>query len=64
MFNVSFFSYSDPFAGAFPSMIMPSPFLMHQHIPLPGVSAKLENKELWRQFHGIGTEMIITKTGR
>ncbi|XP_034482217.1 T-box transcription factor TBX6 [Drosophila innubila] len=31
---------------------------------LPGVEAKLENNELWQQFHHIGTEMIITKSGR
>lgn len=26
--------------------------------------AELENKNLWGQFHQIGTEMVITKTGR
>ncbi|XP_059216329.1 T-box transcription factor TBX2-A isoform X2 [Stomoxys calcitrans] len=32
---------------------------------LPGnVEAKLENNDLWQQFHKIGTEMIITKSGR
>ncbi|NP_001007995.1 T-box transcription factor TBX6 [Xenopus tropicalis] len=32
---------------------------------LPGnVKMNLENKELWKQFHSIGTEMIITKSGR
>ncbi|KAL9699808.1 hypothetical protein quinque_003249 [Culex quinquefasciatus] len=31
---------------------------------LPGVEMKLQNKELWRDFHKIGTEMIITKCGR
>ncbi|CAH2308045.1 T-box transcription factor TBX6 [Pelobates cultripes] len=32
---------------------------------LPGnVKMTLENKELWKQFHAIGTEMIITKSGR
>ena len=25
---------------------------------------ELENAELWEQFHKIGTEMVITKTGR
>lgn len=28
------------------------------------VEAQLVNKDLWRQFHQIGTEMIITKPGR
>ncbi|XP_053550417.1 T-box transcription factor TBX6 [Bombina bombina] len=32
---------------------------------LPGnVKMVLENKDLWKQFHSIGTEMIITKSGR
>ncbi|KAM4632079.1 T-box transcription factor TBX6 [Discoglossus pictus] len=32
---------------------------------LPGnVKMVLENRELWKQFHAIGTEMIITKSGR
>ena len=26
--------------------------------------AELENKGLWDQFYQIGTEMVITKTGR
>ncbi|EDV96918.1 T-box transcription factor TBX6 [Drosophila grimshawi] len=54
----------------FPAML---PMHMAQHQPqimlpsrptLPGVDAKLENNELWQQFHHIGTEMIITKSGR
>ncbi|XP_011183779.1 T-box protein 2 [Zeugodacus cucurbitae] len=51
----------------FPPML---PFHMSHHIlvpqrpSLPGVKAKLENNELWKQFHRIGTEMIITKSGR
>ncbi|XP_068103271.1 T-box transcription factor TBX6 [Hyperolius riggenbachi] len=32
---------------------------------LPGnVKMILENSDLWKQFHAIGTEMIITKSGR
>lgn len=31
---------------------------------LPDVNATLQNTELWQQFHEIGTEMIITKSGR
>ncbi|XP_075161061.1 uncharacterized protein LOC142233885 [Haematobia irritans] len=56
----------DPFAAAamMPSMHLPPHMLMPQHPPLPGVEAKLENNDLWQQFHKIGTEMIITKTGR
>ncbi|XP_038619489.1 LOW QUALITY PROTEIN: T-box transcription factor TBX6 [Tachyglossus aculeatus] len=31
---------------------------------LPGVSVSLENRELWKEFSSVGTEMIITKAGR
>ena len=30
----------------------------------PNIKVILENNELWREFHKIGTEMIITKMGR
>ena len=30
--------------------------------PKPNVS--LENDDLWKDFHKVGTEMVITKTGR
>ncbi|XP_040565691.1 T-box-containing protein TBX6L [Lepeophtheirus salmonis] len=30
----------------------------------PNISVKLENERLWKEFHSIGTEMIITKMGR
>ncbi|NWI97116.1 TBX22 factor, partial [Pitta sordida] len=30
----------------------------------PGVQVELQGSELWRRFHDIGTEMIITKAGR
>ena len=29
-----------------------------------GVTCRLETKELWEKFHDLGTEMIITKSGR
>jgi hypothetical protein len=28
------------------------------------IKIKLENRELWGKFSSLGTEMIITKTGR
>lgn len=31
---------------------------------LLNVECYLETKELWEKFHDLGTEMIITKTGR
>ena len=30
----------------------------------PNIKADLENSDLWSQFNDVGTEMIITKTGR
>ncbi|EDV96915.1 T-box transcription factor TBX6 [Drosophila grimshawi] len=59
----------DPLCGLLPHFA--SHFVAHTPPPppppqpsLPGVEAKLENNELWQQFHHIGTEMIITKSGR
>ena len=31
---------------------------------MEGVQCRLETKELWDKFHDLGTEMIITKSGR
>lgn len=31
---------------------------------LAGVHCRLETKDLWDKFHELGTEMIITKSGR
>lgn len=45
-------------------MAQPQQIMMPRRPTLPGVDAKLENNELWQQFHQIGTEMIITKSGR
>ncbi|XP_044088648.1 T-box transcription factor TBX6 [Neovison vison] len=39
----------------------PAPEALHA---LPGVSLSLENRELWKEFNSVGTEMIITKAGR
>ncbi|XP_034483643.1 T-box transcription factor TBX6 [Drosophila innubila] len=56
----------DPFPSMLPlHMAQPQPQMMMPSRPtLPGVEAKLENNDLWQQFHQIGTEMIITKSGR
>lgn len=47
---------------------VPPPSRQMHHIQprygLPGANAKLQNDDLWSQFHQIGTEMIITKSGR
>ena len=32
--------------------------------PDPNIKVTLENDDLWKSFHKIGTEMIITKMGR
>ncbi|XP_017461203.1 PREDICTED: T-box transcription factor TBX6-like, partial [Rhagoletis zephyria] len=52
----------DPFPAMMPFHLQ-HPIIVPQRPTLPGVEAKLENNELWQQFHKIGTEMIITKTG-
>ena len=31
---------------------------------MAGIDCRLETKELWDKFHELGTEMIITKSGR
>ena len=31
---------------------------------MAGIGCKLETKELWDRFYDLGTEMIITKSGR
>ncbi|XP_061396062.1 T-box transcription factor TBX18-like [Musca vetustissima] len=53
----------DPFP---PMMHIPMPrhVIMPPRVTLPGVDVQLQNDELWKQFHQIGTEMIITKSGR
>lgn len=49
-----------PPAGARSRML-----LVPTYPPLPGnVTVTLENQDMWREFHEIGTEMIITKGGR
>lgn len=46
-------------------MTHPIPGLMGTNTgPDPNVDVKLEDKELWESFEEVGTEMIITKTGR
>ena len=38
--------------------------LPHGHLRSDTIEVELENNDLWEKFHEIGTEMIITKTGR
>ncbi|KAL9908875.1 uncharacterized protein ACN427_004335 isoform 1-T1 [Glossina fuscipes fuscipes] len=55
----------DPFAPFMPLHMIPLHVAMPPLPKLPGnVEVKLENNNLWQQFHKIGTEMIITKCGR
>lgn len=45
----------------------PAPSLARPGTPLPSPQAPrvdLQGAELWKRFHEIGTEMIITKAGR
>lgn len=40
-------------------------FKPHQNEATPAdVKVELCSKDLWRKFHSLGTEMIITKAGR
>ena len=49
----------------YPSMLpVPPPRALPARYSLPGVEVKLQNSDLWSEFHKIGTEMIITKSGR
>ena len=41
-----------------------SNFVDEEDDAFAGVSCHLESAELWAKFHQLGTEMIITKTGR
>lgn len=36
----------------------------HTCLELEDVECRLESEDLWNKFHTLGTEMIITKTGR
>ncbi|XP_058834809.1 T-box-containing protein TBX6L-like [Topomyia yanbarensis] len=54
----------DPYPTMLP-VPAPRPLMLPPRFPLPSeVDVKLQNRELWSQFHRIGTEMIITKSGR
>ncbi|XP_022213768.2 T-box transcription factor TBX3 [Drosophila obscura] len=53
----------DPFPPMLP-IHMPRHVIMPPRVTLPGVDMTLQNDDLWKQFHQIGTEMIITKSGR
>lgn len=61
IFFFNFYNFSDPYASMFPSRQFPP---VPPRFQLPGADVKLQNKELWSEFHQIGTEMIITKSGR
>ncbi|XP_058065267.1 T-box-containing protein TBX6L-like [Anopheles bellator] len=57
----------DPYPAMLPvppptrhTMMVPPP----RYNTLPDVDVKLQNRDLWSQFAKIGTEMIITKSGR
>jgi len=40
------------------------PSLKPDHPSLKTIKCTLETKDLWKKFHELGTEMIITKSGR
>lgn len=43
-----------------------SPMVAHpaESYPQGNIRMKLEYSDLWKSFHDIGTEMVITKSGR
>ncbi|CAH2104459.1 unnamed protein product [Euphydryas editha] len=47
-----------------PARPLPPPVTSCNCEELLSVDCQLETKELWDKFHDLGTEMIITKTGR
>ncbi|CRL06653.1 CLUMA_CG019611, isoform A [Clunio marinus] len=51
----------DPYSSIFPARQPPA---IPPRFTLPGAEVKLQNADLWSEFHKIGTEMIITKCGR
>uniref|UniRef100_A0A6E8VPK4 T-box domain-containing protein n=1 Tax=Anopheles coluzzii TaxID=1518534 RepID=A0A6E8VPK4_ANOCL len=54
----------DPYPAMLP-VPAPRPLMIPpRYNALPDVDIKLQNRDLWSQFHKIGTEMIITKSGR
>ncbi|XP_050074623.1 T-box-containing protein TBX6L-like [Anopheles maculipalpis] len=54
----------DPYPAMLP-VPPPRPLMIPpRYNTLPDVDIKLQNRDLWSQFHKIGTEMIITKSGR
>ena len=49
----------DTSPAASPSLKCSNGFITNQ-----GITVELVGQELWRKFHKLGTEMIITKAGR
>ncbi|KFB44492.1 AGAP005895-PA-like protein [Anopheles sinensis] len=54
----------DPYPAMLPVPPPRSLMIPPRYNALPDVDIKLQNRDLWSQFHKIGTEMIITKSGR
>ena len=55
-FGYNFGNLPMAYSNAFP--------LPHGQLRASNIKVELENSDLWEKFHQIGTEMIITKTGR
>ncbi|KAM3603399.1 uncharacterized protein V6R79_021646 [Siganus canaliculatus] len=56
-----------PSSPVLPSAVFGSPDQETNYptvLTFKGVSVTLENNSVWKQFHGCGTEMILTKQGR
>lgn len=57
-----------PYSLPFPTYLPPPPSsTMNCDVKSKGnedIKVTLENKDLWDKFHGLGTEMVITRSGR
>ena len=60
-------AHGGDFSGSAPSVCTEPLIPTNPGIPseeMAKISCTLETKELWDKFHDLGTEMIITKSGR
>lgn len=47
-----------------PTSVVTGSHVIRDQRPDKNIKMTLDNRELWRKFHTLGTEMIITKSGR
>ena len=47
-----------------PTSVVGGSHVIRDQRPDKNIKMTLDNRDLWRKFHSLGTEMIITKSGR